>query len=174
MCATACHHGVDLATSRQLCRPSGAASTTRPFPALTRWAKFCRPSGPYSEEILKTFGSLRPLFPCCYRNVSNGSSERKVAGPSRCSGRSRTVNEVPRRQSTGRCCPPEMSSRKSLRSGKEEVFEEEREDRVEAGRETAKENSGARPSRGVPNCSILRCLFMVAPKFSVASDACHG
>jgi hypothetical protein len=54
------------------------------------------------------------------------------------------------------------------------VFEEEREDRVEAGRETAKENSGARPSRGVPNCSILRCLFMVAPKFSVASDACHG
>jgi hypothetical protein len=67
-----------------------------------------------------------------------------------------------------------MSSRKSLRSGKEEVFEEEREDRVEAGRETAKENSGAWPSRGVPNCSILRCLFMVAPKFSVASDACHG
>lgn len=83
------------------------------------------------------------------------------------------MNEVPRRQATGRCCPPEVSSRK-LRSGNEEVFEEEREDRLEAGRETAEEYSGARLSRGVPNSPTLRCLFMAAPNFSVANDACRG
>jgi hypothetical protein len=61
-----------------------------------------------------------------------------------------------------------------LRSGNEEVFEEEREDRVEAGRDAAEEYSDARLSRGVPNSPALRCLFMAAPNFSAASDACRG
>lgn len=53
----------------------------------------------------------------------------------------------------------------------EVVFEEEREDRVQAGRETAPKNSGAQPSRGVPNSSVLRSLLMAAPKFTAAPDA---
>ena len=72
--------------------------------------------------------------------------------------------EVPRRQSTGRCCPRDVVA--EVGDEVEVVFEGEIEDGVEPGHEIESEAAGARRSCGVPDRSILRFISMAAPKFS--------
>ena len=74
------------------------------------------------------------------------------------------MNEVPRRQSTGRCCPRDVVAENE--DVVEEVLEDEIGDGVEAGHEIESYTAGARRSRRVTNRSILRFIFMAAPKFS--------
>src|ERR1700681_4017981 len=84
-------------------------------------------------------------------------------GPLRRS-RPRTVNEVPRRQSTGRCCPPDVVA--EIEDVVEVVLEGVTEDGVEPGLEIE-----SVASHGVPNRSILRFISMAAPKFCAAPFA---
>jgi hypothetical protein len=86
--------------------------------------------------------------------------------------RPRTVNEVPRRQSTGPFAPRDVVA--EIEDVKEVVFEGETEDGVEPGLEIESEAAGARRSRGVPDRSILRLIFMAAPKFSAAPFTNRG
>jgi hypothetical protein len=82
------------------------------------------------------------------------------------------VNEVPRRQSTGRCCPREVVA--EIEDVVEVVFEGKAEDGVEPGLEIEAVDAGARRSRCVPDRSILRFFFMAVPKFSAAAFTSHG
>ena len=82
------------------------------------------------------------------------------------------MNEVPRRQSTGRSCPPGVVA--EIEDVVEVVFEGETEDGVEPGLEIEWVDASARRSRGVPDPSILRFFFMAAPKFSAAPFTNRG
>ena len=77
--------------------------------------------------------------------------------------RPRTVTEVPRRQSTGRCCSRDVVA--EIEDRIEEVFEGELGDGLEPGHEIASVAAGARPPRCVPDCPALRFCFMAAPIF---------
>ena len=76
------------------------------------------------------------------------------------------MKEVPRRQSTGRCCPRDVVA--EIEDVVEEVLEGENGDVVEPGHEIESRAAGARRSRCVTDRSILRFIFMAAPKFSAA------
>jgi hypothetical protein len=82
------------------------------------------------------------------------------------------VNEVPRRQSTGRCSPRDVVA--EIEEVVEVVFEGEIEDGVEPGLEIESEAAGARRSRRVPDLSILRFVSIAAPIFSAAPVAIRG
>jgi hypothetical protein len=82
------------------------------------------------------------------------------------------VNEVPRRQSTGRCCPPDVVA--EIEDVVEVVFEGETEDGVEPGLEIESVDADARRSRGVPDRSILRFISMAAPESSAATFTERG
>jgi hypothetical protein len=82
------------------------------------------------------------------------------------------VNEVPRRQSTGRCSPRDVVA--EIEEVVEVVFEGEIEDGVEPGVEIESEAAGPRRSRRVPDLSILRFVSIAAPIFSAAPVAIRG
>jgi hypothetical protein len=71
--------------------------------------------------------------------------------------------EVPRRQSTGRCCPRDVVA--EIEEVVEEVLEGENGDGVEPGHEIEPLAPRERRSRGVTDRSIPRFFFMAAPKF---------
>lgn len=77
------------------------------------------------------------------------------------------MNEVPRRQSTGRCCPRDVVA--EVEDGVEEVFEDEKEDGVGPGHEFTSATAGTWRSRCISDRSILRYFSMAAPKFSAAA-----
>jgi hypothetical protein len=81
------------------------------------------------------------------------------------------VKEVPRRQCTGRCCPRDVVA--EIEEVVEEVLEGENGDGAEPGHEIESPAAGARHSRCVTVPSILRFVFMAAPKFSAAPFACR-
>jgi hypothetical protein len=76
------------------------------------------------------------------------------------------VKEVPRRQSTGRCCPRDVVA--EVEDVVEEVLEGENGDVMEPGHEIESLAAGARRSRCDTDRSILRFIFMAAPKCSAA------
>jgi hypothetical protein len=82
------------------------------------------------------------------------------------------VNEVPRRQFSGRCCLRDVVA--EIEEVVEEVNEGEIEDGVEADHEIESVGADARRFRCVPNGSILGFFFMAAPKFSAAAFTNRG
>ena len=81
-------------------------------------------------------------------------------------GQPRTVIEVPRRQSAGRCCPREVVA--EIEEVVEEVYEGEIEEGVEPVHEIESAGAAALRSRSVPDGSSLRFTFMAAPKLFAA------
>src|SRR5258707_5662673 len=90
-------------------------------------------------------------------------TEGRSRGPLHWS-RPRTVNEVPRHQSVGRCGPRDVVAEVEDRI--EEVFEDEAEDIVEPSHEIESVDAPARRSLCVSHRSLLRFFSMAAPKFS--------
>jgi hypothetical protein len=82
------------------------------------------------------------------------------------------VIEVPRRQSTGRCCPRDVVA--EVEDEVEVVFEGEVEEGVEPGLEIESLGAGARGFRWLLDRPILRFFFMAAPKFSAATFTNRG
>ena len=97
--------------------------------------------------------------------------EGRSRGPLRRS-RPRTVNEVPRRQFTGRSCARDVVA--EIEDVVEVVFEDEKEEDVEPAFEIESADADARSSRRVADCSILQCFFMASPKFSTAAFTNRG
>ena len=82
------------------------------------------------------------------------------------------MNEVPRRQFTGVCCPREIVA--EIEDEVAEVFEGEVEGGVELGLEIESGKPGACRSICLPVPSILQFFFMAAPKFSAVSETNRG
>jgi hypothetical protein len=82
------------------------------------------------------------------------------------------VNEVPRRQFAGRCCPRDVVA--EIEDGVAEVFEGEDEGGVEPDLEIESVEAGARRSPCVTDRSILRFFSMAAPLFSAAPFTNRG
>jgi hypothetical protein len=82
------------------------------------------------------------------------------------------VNEVPRRQFTGGCCPREIVA--EIEDGVAEVFEDEVVGGVELGLEIESGEPDACRSIRLPDPSILQFFFMAAPKFSATSEGNRG
>ena len=78
----------------------------------------------------------------------------------------RTVNEVPRHQSIGRCCPRDVVA--EIEDGVAEVFEDELEDGIETHLEIEPLDAGERRSRSAPRWSMIRFISTTAPRFSAA------
>ena len=76
------------------------------------------------------------------------------------------MNEVPRHQSIGRCCPRDVVA--EVEDRVEEVLVGEVEEGVEPDLEIESLDAGARRSRRVPDRSILRFFSMATPKSSAA------
>jgi hypothetical protein len=82
------------------------------------------------------------------------------------------VNEVPRRQVAGRCCPRDVVA--EIEDGVAEVFEGEDEDGVEPDLEIESVDAGARLSLCLTDRCILRFFSMAAPLFSAAPFTNRG
>ena len=88
-------------------------------------------SSAYSHVRYSTIGKPNRLKSVLLEGRSRGPLQRS---------RPRTVNEVPRRQSTGRCCPRDVVA--EIEDGVEVVFEGETEDGAEPGLEIESADSG--------------------------------
>jgi hypothetical protein len=82
------------------------------------------------------------------------------------------VDEVPRRQFTGRSCARDVVA--EIEDVIEVVFEGELEDVVEPGLEIESAAAAARSSRRAADCSIPKYIFMAAPQFSAATFTNRG
>jgi hypothetical protein len=82
------------------------------------------------------------------------------------------VNEVPRRQFTGRSCARDVVA--EIEDVIEVVFEGELEDVAEPGLEIESAVADARCSRRIADCSIPQYIFMAAPQFSAAAFKNRG